>query len=86
MPHGFPLRHGVKDGDALLPLLLKFSVEYTTTKATINPGVFSPCTVNDYILLIPTGAHIVLIYIVHHTWLLHVSAGRHPQRAHNQTA
>jgi hypothetical protein len=27
MPHGFPLQHGVKDGDALLPLLLKFSME-----------------------------------------------------------
>lgn len=38
MPHGFLLWHGVKDGDVLLPLLLKFSLEYTTTKATINPG------------------------------------------------
>jgi len=38
MPHGFPLQHGVKDGDALLPLLLKFSMEYTTSKATRYPG------------------------------------------------
>jgi hypothetical protein len=38
MSHGFPLQHGVKDGYAFLPLLLEFSVEYTTSKATINPG------------------------------------------------
>jgi hypothetical protein len=38
MPHGFPLQHGMKDGDALLPLLLKFSVEYTSRKVTIKPG------------------------------------------------
>jgi hypothetical protein len=38
MSHGFPLQHGVKDGDALLPLLLEFSVEYTTSKVAINPG------------------------------------------------
>jgi hypothetical protein len=28
MIHGITLWHDVKDGDALLPLLLKFSVEY----------------------------------------------------------
>jgi hypothetical protein len=38
MPRGILLQHGVKDGDALLPFLMKFSVEYATRKATIKPG------------------------------------------------
>ena len=73
MPHGFPLRHGLKDVDALLPLLLKFSVEYTTSKATINPGgmetdqdsslSYSVCALWMISLLVPTDAHIVLICV-----------------------
>jgi len=41
--------------------------------------------VNDYYVLAPTNAHMILVYIAL-IWLLHVSAGYHPQAAHNQAA
>jgi hypothetical protein len=50
---------------------------------SITLPLFSPCIVNDHNLLVPTNAHLP-IHIFQLIWLLHVSAGRHPQAAHIQ--
>ena len=53
-------------------------------KNTTTLILFSPCIVNNYNFLVPTNAHIILIYIFRLIWLLHVSASRRPQGAHSQ--
>ena len=61
-------------------------ITYTLKHSIRTFVLFFPCTVHHYSLLVPTNARIILIIYISHIWLLHVSAGHHPQAAHNQIA
>jgi hypothetical protein len=54
--------------------------DYRPKYVEVTCILFSPCCVNDYSLLVPTNAHIILIYISPYP------AGRHPRGAQNQIA